>query len=167
MPQWRRKSFGLRLAVVFRSSQPAAALAPSSSLSRFGNDMKKVLVADDSASIRELIRTVLEQSGYSVFEASDGAEAVYNARELLPDLIILDLDMPVLDGHGALSELRQDERFAITPIVAFTGSAPHSAREGALSAGFTAYIAKPVDLNLLRSEVERLVRQELRYVAGP
>jgi len=122
--------------------------------------MKKVLVADDKATGRELIRTVLEQSGYAVFEANDGMEGVRRAGELLPDLIILDLHMPVLDGFGALRELRSDERFTATPIIALTASAMQGDRERALSAGFTSYLAKPISLNALRSEVERLLGQE-------
>ena len=127
--------------------------------------MKNVLVADDKATGRELIRTVLEQCGYSVFEASDGKEAVSKAREHLPDLIILDLHMPVLDGFGAFRELRADERFAATPIVALTASAMQGDRERALSAGFTSYLAKPISLNALRGEVERLLGEETHYVA--
>ena len=126
--------------------------------------MKKVLIADDKPAGRELIRTVLEQCGYSVFEASDGMEAVRKAQQLLPDLIILDLHMPVLDGLGAFQQLRADERFAATPIVALTASAMHGDRERALSAGFTSYVAKPISLAGLRSEVERLLRKE--YTSG-
>jgi two-component system, cell cycle response regulator DivK len=121
--------------------------------------MKKVLVADDRATGRELIRSVLERSGHSVFEASNGNEAVASARQILPDLIILDLHMPELDGFGVLKELRGDARFAATPIIALTASAMHGDREQALSAGFTSYIAKPVSLNALRSEIQRLLGQ--------
>jgi CheY-like chemotaxis protein len=119
--------------------------------------MKRVLVADDYAAIRLFIREVLEDSGYLVFEASDGAEAVRSARKLLPDLIILDLDMPSLDGFGAVREIRLDERFAVTPIIAFSGSAIHDGGERALSAGFTSFMAKPVAVNALRGEMARLL----------
>lgn len=119
--------------------------------------MKKVLVADDKATSRELIRTVLEQSGHAVFEARDGAEAVNSARKILPDLIVLDLHMPALDGFGVLHELRADERFAATPIVALTASAMEGDRERTLSAGFTGYIAKPISVQALRSEMKRLL----------
>jgi two-component system cell cycle response regulator DivK len=119
--------------------------------------MKKVLVADDKATGRELIRTVLEQCGHAVFEASDGAESVRRARELLPDLIILDLHIPVLDAFAALRELRGDKRFTATPIIALTASAMQGDRERAFSAGFTSYLAKPISLNTLRSEVEHLL----------
>ena len=122
--------------------------------------MKRVLVADDKATGRELIRTVLEQCGHSVFEAGDGIEAVRKARELLPDLIILDLHMPELDGFGVFREIRADERFNATPIVALTASAMQGDRERALSAGFTSYLAKPISLNVLRSEMERLLGKE-------
>jgi CheY-like chemotaxis protein len=119
--------------------------------------MKKVLVADDKTPGRELIRTILEQSGHLVFEAADGSEALRSAREFLPDLIILDLHMPVLDGFGVLEELRLDQRFAATPIVALTASAMQGDRERALTAGFTSYIAKPISLSTLRGEIERFL----------
>ncbi len=73
--------------------------------------MKTVLVADDKATSRELVRTVLEKSGYAVVEAGDGIEALRNARESKPDLIILDLHMPGLDGFGVVQEIRRDRRF--------------------------------------------------------
>ena len=117
--------------------------------------MKKVLVADDKAPNRELIRTILEQAGHLVFEASDGTEALRNAQQYLPDLIVLDLHMPMLDGFAVLEELRRDEKFSATPIVALTASAMQSDREQALAAGFTDYIAKPISLGTLRKEMER------------
>lgn len=119
--------------------------------------MKKVLIVDDKATSRELIRTVLEQAGHAVFEAGDGKEAVRRAGEILPDLIVLDLHMPELDGFGALQELRGDPRFATTPIVALTASAMQGDRERALAAGFTGYIAKPISPGALRKELEGLL----------
>ena len=85
--------------------------------------MKRILVTDDKATSRELVRAILEQSGHTVYEASDGIEALRCARELEPDLIILDLHMPELDGFGVLQELRRDQRLANVPIVALTASA--------------------------------------------
>jgi CheY-like chemotaxis protein len=119
--------------------------------------MKKVLVADDYGAIRELIRTILEDSGYLVFEASDGAEAVCSARKFLPDLIILDLDMPSLDGFGAVREIRLDQRFAVTPIIALSGKAIHDGGERARTAGFTCFMAKPAALEALPGEMARLL----------
>src|SRR5262249_36575408 len=110
---------------------------------------------------RELVRIVLEKCGHTVSEACDGVEALRFARELLPDLIILDLHMPGLDGFGVVRELRRDERFASTPVVALTASAMQGDRERALSAGFTGYIAKPIHLSVLRSEVERLLEMKV------
>ena len=114
--------------------------------------MKKVLIADDKATGRELVRTVLENSRYEVFEASDGVEALAQAREILPDLIILDLHMPGLDGFGVIQELRRDEHFATTPVMALTASAMQGDRERALAVGFTGYIAKPIRLSALRAK---------------
>jgi CheY-like chemotaxis protein len=119
--------------------------------------MKQVLVVDDKAPSREMIRTVLEGCGHAVFEACDGADGLRRALELQPDLIVLDLHMPLLDGFGVVRELRRDQRFMATPIVALTASAMQGDRERALSAGFTSYIAKPIRLIELRSEIERLL----------
>lgn len=126
--------------------------------------MKKILIAEDRPSSRELIRTVLEGCGYIVVEAADGRQAVDVARRELPDLLIVDLQMPALDGLGVLAELRRDERFADVPIVALTASAMHGDRERALEAGFTEYITKPVNLRSLREELTRLLGAP---VAGP
>jgi CheY-like chemotaxis protein len=121
--------------------------------------MTKVLVADDKATSRELIRTVLESRGYSISEASDGIEALRFARELDPDLIILDLHMPGVDGFGVLAELRRDGKFTATPIMALTASAMQGDRERAIAAGFDSYVSKPIPLPALREEVERLLRK--------
>lgn len=119
--------------------------------------MKKVLVADDRETSRELIRTILEESGHTVFEAGDGEEALRGARQLRPDLIILDLHMPLLDGFEVLQQLRQDQSFHTTPIVALTASAMQGDRERAMALGFTSYIAKPISLQALRLEMQRLL----------
>jgi two-component system cell cycle response regulator DivK len=119
--------------------------------------MKKVLVADDKDTGRELVRTVLEKSGHQVFEASDGEQAVAEALRVHPDLIILDIHMPGLDGFGVIEKLRRQKDFAATPIIALTASAMMGDRERALSVGFTGYITKPIRLEALRAEVERLL----------
>lgn len=120
--------------------------------------MKKVLVADDKPTSRELIRTVLEPLGYEITEAADGIEAVRFAREVRPDLIVLDLHMPGLDGFGVLAELRRDNGFDSTPIMALTASAMQGDRERALAAGFNSYVSKPIPLPALRAEVQRLLK---------
>jgi CheY-like chemotaxis protein len=119
--------------------------------------MTTILVADDKASSRELVRTVLEHCGYAVIEAADGAEALQVARDSQPALILLDLQMPSIDGFGVVERLRSEIRFQATPIVALTASAMHGDREKALAAGFSGYITKPIRLPFLREEVERLL----------
>lgn len=119
--------------------------------------MKKILVADDKESSRELMRTLLEHVGYEIFEAVDGLDALDVARATLPDLILLDIQMPRLDGYGAVREMRRDEKLKDLPIVALTASAMHTDREKILNAGFTAYITKPVSLATLRKELASLL----------
>ena len=119
--------------------------------------MKRILIADDKASSRELVRTVLEHCGYEVIEAADGAEALDKVRESHPHLIMLDVQMPALDGFGVIEQLRNEVGIAATPIVALTASAMDGDREKALASGFSGYITKPIRLASLRSEVERLL----------
>ena len=119
--------------------------------------MKKVLIVDDNESSRELVRTVLEKCGYSVSEAADGREGLRTAGQFQPDLIVMDLQMPALDGFGMLEEIRGDPRFAGLPVVALTANAMHGDREKALGSGFTSYLSKPVKLAVLRAELARLL----------
>jgi len=121
------------------------------------NAVRRVLVADDKLSGRELVRAVLENRGYEVFEAKDGIDALTAARRVLPHLIILDLHMPGLDGFAVIKELRLDSLFAATPIIALTASAMQADRQRAIALGFSGYITKPVSLQVLRAEVDRLL----------
>lgn len=120
--------------------------------------MTTILIADDNAPARELLRTVLEGCGYRVLEAANGSEALLAAREAHPDLVILDLHMPEVDGFGVLGELRGDGAFAATPIIALTASAMPEDRLRVLEAGFTGFFTKPIRLASLRGEVQSLLR---------
>jgi CheY-like chemotaxis protein len=119
--------------------------------------MRTILVAEDREASRELVRTLLEHCGYAVLEAKDGAEAVQVAKATLPDLVLLDLHMPLKDGFEVLQELRCDERFTATPIVALTASAMMGDKANALMKGFTAYLTKPLSLAVIRRELARLL----------
>jgi two-component system cell cycle response regulator DivK len=118
---------------------------------------KKILVADDSLASRELIREVLEMSSYEVIEAADGEEAVCQARDAAPDLLLVDIHMPRLDGFGVLRKLREEPRFAEVCIIALTASAMQGDRERALDAGFNGYITKPVEIAELRRAILRFL----------
>lgn len=119
--------------------------------------MKRILIADDKATSRELLRTVLERQGYAIIEAADGEEALQKARAESPDLILLDLQMPRRTGYEVLGELRMDPRYTTLPIIAITASAMQGDRERALAAGFTSYITKPVALAQLRTQIQKLL----------
>ena len=116
-----------------------------------------VLVAENDVLLRLVTASNLRDAGFEVIEAADGAEALEKAKASQPALILLDLQMPALDGFGVIERLRSEVRFAATPIVALTASAMHGDREKALAAGFSGYITKPIRLASLRNEVERLL----------
>jgi two-component system cell cycle response regulator DivK len=119
--------------------------------------MATVLLADDNPGNREIARFALEMAGHRVLEAADGGEAVELARRETPALIILDIQMPVLDGYAVIGELRRDAQFAKTPAIAMTAYAMRGDREKALAAGFTRHIPKPVNLSNLRQIVAELL----------
>jgi len=107
-----------------------------------------ILIADDHDDNRELLLLLLSGAGYSVREAKDGHECLAIARSEPPDLIVMDLSMPVLDGWGVLQELKADERTLTIPCVAVTAHAELSQNE-ALATGFLAYVSKPYSSDLL------------------
>ncbi len=119
--------------------------------------MTKVLIVDDSASNRELLRTMLSHCGCEVSEAGDGYEALSIAEQVKPDLIILDIQMPRLDGYGALARFRELEGFRKTPIVALTAYAMEGDDEKGRSAGFNDYVTKPVGLKKIRELLRSLL----------
>ena len=102
----------------------------------------RILLVDDSAEIRCVWRRILTARGYSVVEAADGAEGVREARRGGADLIVMDLTMPVLDGIGAIKQLKADQRTSSVPILVVSGDAYAAGRVRA--AGGEGFLAKPV-----------------------
>ncbi len=121
--------------------------------------MKTILVADDSAVSRELVREALEEIGYRVIEAADGREALAMALESAPDLALLDIRMPVQDGYETVRAMREDPRLAELPVLALTAFAMRGDEEKAALAGFDGYLTKPIGIAALRAAVESKIRR--------
>jgi CheY-like chemotaxis protein len=119
--------------------------------------MPTVLVVDDNRPSRELIGDILRPLALSVAEAPDGAAALAAARAMRPDLVILDISLPGMDGFAVLSELRRDPEFAGTPVLALTANAMPVERSKAMLAGFSDFLTKPVRSAELRQRVEALL----------
>jgi len=114
-----------------------------------------VLIADDETDIRDVVKMKLEASGFKVEEAADGEEAVQKAKELVPDLIILDVVMPKMDGVSALFKLKEDEKTKNIKVFLFTGKGDPRPdivdvnKKFALESGAVDFIRKEVDLDEL------------------
>lgn len=133
-----------------------------------GGHKPTVLVVDDNADTRVVVRWMLESWGCRVLEASDGREAFEAVVESRPDLVVMDLSMPRVDGYDATRSIRGHEEFARLPIIAVTAFDRADARDGAQAAGCDYYLSKPIDFYRLQALIERLLREE-RYPApaGP
>ena len=119
--------------------------------------MARILIVDDSASNRELLRSILENSGHEVTEAGDGEQALTEMSATPPDLAIVDIQMPRLDGYGVLARMRSDQRLARIPVIALTAYAMERDRQRGLAAGFRAYLTKPVTMRHLRQVLAELL----------
>jgi len=120
-----------------------------------------VLVVDDNDDIRFMIRYLLERRGYRVLEAGDGLAAVEIAQSFQPDLILMDLSLPGLDGLGALSLIRDRTELRDIQVIAVSGHAAEEDIEAARAAGFDDYLIKPIDLDQLdRVLVTRLSQKK-------
>ena len=118
---------------------------------------KRILVVDDTGFIRDLLRLILEDSGYEVYEAHHGGEAIAQMRDLLPDLVITDLMMPVISGPQLVHHLRSDRRTASVPILVLSSN-PDAAQ---VARSADAVVGKPFDRASLVATVNSLVlRQE-------
>ena len=119
--------------------------------------MPTILIAEDNDLNRELLRELLQAHGYDVREAVNGRQAIDLMRKARPDVALLDLDMPVLDGFATLKQIRQDPSLFSLPVMAVTASAMRGDREKALEAGFDSYLSKPIDSNILYQELDRIL----------
>jgi CheY-like chemotaxis protein len=116
-----------------------------------------VLVVDDFADNREMYSEYLSFSGYDVIEAQNGKEAIDAARARLPDIIIMDLSLPVMDGWEATRTLKADELTRRIPVVALTGHALEGHSRGAKDAGCDSFLAKPCLPEQLVAEIKRML----------
>jgi two-component system cell cycle response regulator DivK len=117
-----------------------------------------VLVVEDNERNMKLFRDVLQASGYATIEATTGEEAVELARSHGPTLVLMDVQLPGIDGVETLSRLREDERTAAIPVLALTAQAMSGDRERFLQAGFDGYLSKPVDVLELIQTVQEHCR---------
>ena len=108
--------------------------------------MKTILLVEDNERNRKLVRTILEFRGYEVIECEDGAPSLELARAHKPALVLMDIQLPDVDGISALGRLRADERTASIPVLALTAQAMLGDRERLLAAGFDGYVSKPVNV---------------------
>jgi CheY-like chemotaxis protein len=122
--------------------------------------MKRALIAEDNAVNRELLRELLEMRGYDVIEACDGQEALQKIAETQPDILLLDLGMPVLDGFGTVLKIRENPHLNSLPVLAVTAYAMRGDREKILNSGFNGYLSKPISRSALDQELERLLRKD-------
>jgi CheY-like chemotaxis protein len=116
-----------------------------------------ILIADDNKANVETLSDYLEAKGYNIIFAENGREAIEMTKLHRPDSILMDVQMPVLDGLVAIEQLRSDPQFAKLPIIALTALAMKGDRERCLAAGANEYLTKPVTLQLLAATIQELV----------
>lgn len=116
--------------------------------------VQTILVVEDFEDTRELISTWLKICGYRVLEAADGGEAIEIARRECPDLILMDLSLPTLDGISATKQIREIEEICDVPIIACSAHDARDWSDKALTGGCTDFISKPVDFNALKKTLD-------------
>ena len=121
---------------------------------------ERILIVEDNEKNMKLVRDVLQATGYRTLEATTGEEGVELALSQAPALVLMDVQLPGIDGVEALERLRQNERTASIPVLALTAQAMSGDRERFLEAGFDGYLAKPVDLRELIEAVREHCSRE-------
>ncbi|HEY6329137.1 MAG TPA: response regulator [Blastocatellia bacterium] len=120
---------------------------------------KRILLVEDFADSRFSLSKLLQMEGYQVIEATDGAQAVDLAQKEVPDLILMDLSLPVIDGLSATKIIRKTAGFSDVPIIALSGHDPDEIHLEARSAGCTDYVTKPIDFDNLISLISRHLKR--------
>ncbi len=122
---------------------------------------KRILYIEDNPDNRLLIRRVLQAEGYEVLEAVDGQSGLQRAAEVQPDLILMDINLPEIDGYEVTARLKQLPGLSRIPIIAVTANVMKGDREKTLAAGCDGYIQKPIDIDLLPEQIERFLKKGL------
>lgn len=116
-----------------------------------------VLIVDDDLDSRSICAALLRHYGYTVLEAFDGDEGVRVAKDALPDLVVMDVSLPVMDGWQATARLKEDPTTTNVPVIMLTARALPSDRLKGEEAGCTSYLTKPCSPKLLKMEIERVL----------
>jgi CheY-like chemotaxis protein len=123
--------------------------------------MPRVLVVDDEEMVRSAMAMVFRIKGWTAQQAGDGSEGLARARETRPDVIVCDLNMPVMDGIEMLTELRRDAALVTVPVIVISGRLDPLSVESAKIAGATAFLAKPFDIRELVSVADAQIATRL------
>lgn len=118
---------------------------------------QSVLIVDDELMTRNLLRMMLQREDFQIFEASDGMEALTAVDTYRPDIILLDVMMPIMDGISVCKRLRQDENTADMPIIMLSAKTHSNAIQEGLQAGANLYLAKPVPRDVLLQSIQNLL----------
>jgi len=118
---------------------------------------KKILYIEDNEQNMYLVRFILEKHGYEVFAAMDGQEGIASAAAVMPDLILLDIQLPLMDGYAVARRLRTNPDLAGISIVAVTSYAMAGDRDKAMAAGCNGYIEKPINPDTFMQQVEQYI----------
>ena len=118
----------------------------------------KILIVDDDAKTRKLLRAVLQNSGYETIEAENGEQGIKLAKENIPDLILMDIEMLVMDGMSAFKVIRADESTKNIPVIALTSCAMKGDKEKFLAKGFDNYVSKPIDAKEFMKIVKKYIK---------
>jgi two-component system cell cycle response regulator DivK len=121
---------------------------------------KRILYIEDNPENRLLMRRVLMAEGYIVEEASDGNSGLQIAAEHPPDLILMDINLPEIDGYEVTARLKQLPNMSRVPIIAVTANVMKGDREKTLAAGCDGYIQKPIDIDLIPTQIESFLKEE-------
>ncbi len=118
--------------------------------------MSVILIVEDNDKNMKLARDILQVKGYRTLEATTGEDGVRVAKAQLPDLVLMDIQLPGINGIEAFKELRADPRTAAIPVIAFTASVTLTDRSHVTAAGFDAFLSKPIDLKEFVATIKRL-----------
>jgi two-component system cell cycle response regulator DivK len=119
---------------------------------------EKILVVDDNKDSRELVIKILRAKGHQLIEAVDGEDALEKVAAEHPDLVLMDISLPKIDGHEVTRRLKSNAKFASIPVIALTAHAMKGDREKALAAGCVDYIAKPINVHDFYERIRSFLR---------